>query len=63
MNQPPIVTWTTPVQNAERTLRGVADELELGSREKAQQLIREHLAHIRALVQFLDANPQAGRRP
>lgn len=58
-----IVTWSTPVQAAETTLRAIGEELELGSRAKAEALIREHLGHIRDLVRFLQDNPQAGRRP
>lgn len=63
MMREPIVAWSAPVIRASRTMYLIGEELELGSRAKAEQLLREHLGHVRDLIAFLQANPTAGRKP
>jgi DNA-binding GntR family transcriptional regulator len=55
-----IVTWATPVQRMERTAHAIGEELETGSRARADKLIAEHLGHVRDLMAFLAANPVKG---
>ena len=54
----PIVTWTTPFIAAEIALRNAGEDLEFHRRASAMGNLREHLAHIRVLIQWLGENPE-----
>lgn len=59
----PIVTWTTPFQDALRAFNDAGEALETGTRERAMDLLREHQAHLNELVAFLIRESATPVRP
>lgn len=55
MAREPVVSWTTPLMRAERSLAAAGADLEFRRTEQALAHLRAHLEHIRDLVAFIQA--------